>query len=168
MPRKSLKRTTELKEVPSPAEPRELQLGPRTFVIAPMASRGGSRAYDDAADFTIAALPLLQRMFTMAMASTIEQAQGSSAHDVVGGMVAAISDQDIAGLIREMRDHMAYLGMLACRGTDPAITEDEVKELAGSPLSDQLAEIVFTQIAADGLFDKVISLGAGFSLAGRA
>ena len=52
----------EIPEQPVPFEPIELPLGNRTFTIAPMASRGGAESYDDAADFTVAAIPLVTRM----------------------------------------------------------------------------------------------------------
>lgn len=154
---------------PFPFQPVELPLGNRKFTIAPIASRGGEESYDDAADFTIAAIPLVTRMFNMAVAQQYTAGVNTSAdaNEALSNVVHSIGDQDMLGLVRDMRESMAYLGMIACKNTDPNITEAEVKALSGGPLSPELTQIVFTQIMADRILDTVIGLGAGFALNGK-
>lgn len=161
-----------LETPPEPAKPKEfepvdLPLGDRTFTIAPIARRGGARAYDDSADFTIAAMPLLNRMIQMALAGTLDLGLSEDAptpERVANEAILSLAEQDMAGLVREMKGTLPYLAMIACRGSDPRITEDDVKALAGSPLNPELTEIVFQQIQAERLLETVLTLGTGFAL----
>jgi hypothetical protein len=157
-------------EVPPPAPfvPVELPLGGRMFTVAPISTRGGVRAYDDSADFAVEAMPLISRLFTLAMAGQMEVAMGDPAKPeaVVAELVENLGEQDMIGLVREMRSKLPYLAMLACKGSDPEITENQIKELAGSPLNPELTNIVFTQIMADRLLETMLGLGAGFGVKG--
>jgi hypothetical protein len=155
-------------QAPVPFKPVDLPLGGRTFTIAPIAGRGGVRAYDDSADFAVEAMPLISRLFSLAMAGQMEIAMGDPGKPevVVAELVENLGEQDMIGLVREMRARLPYLAMIACRGTDDAITEDQVKELAGSPLNPELTNIVFTQIMADRLLETMLGLGAGFGIKG--
>ncbi len=65
-------------EQPAKFEPVDLPLGDRIFTIAPMASRGGEQSYDDSADFTVAAIPLVTRMFNMAVAQSYSAGESTS------------------------------------------------------------------------------------------
>lgn len=153
---------------PVPFTPVELPLGDRRFTIGPIASRGGVRAYDDSADFAVEAMPLISRLFSLAMAGQMELSVGNPERpeQVVHDLVENLGEQDMIGLVREMRSRLPYLAMIACRGTDPEISEDQIKELAGSPLNPELTNIVFTQIMADRLLETMLGLGAGFGIKG--
>lgn len=162
--------TPVMPDVPVKFEPVELPLGDRTFTIAPISARGTAEAYDDAADFTVAAIPLVTRMFNMAVSQSytagVVKPEGAG-REALADVIHSIGDQDMIGLARDMRDSMAFLGMIACKNTDPEITEDQVKALSGGPLNPELTQIVFTQIIADKILDTVIGLGAGFALNGN-
>ena len=157
-------------EKPATFEPVELPLGDRMFTIAPIASRGGKEAYNDSADFTTAAIPLVTRMFNMAVAQQYTAGVNTdrSEQDMLADVIHSVGDQDMVGLVRDMQASMAYIGMIACKSTDTDITEDDVKSLSGGPLNPELTQIVFTQILADRILDTVIGLGAGFAISPHA
>jgi hypothetical protein len=153
-----------LPEEPEEFEPVELALGDRVFLIGPISKRGGAQAYDDSADFAVEAMPMISRLFSLAIhgQADVRASVEKPSEVIVAEMVQNLGEQDMLGLVREMRSRLPYLAMLACRGADPDITEDQIKELAGSPLNPELLAIVFTQIMADRLLETMLGLGAGF------
>lgn len=156
-------------ERPEEFTPREMPLGDRRFTIAPIARRGGVAAYDQAADFMMEAMPLLQRLLGQAAISdapVFDEIDTERSDETAAALMATLAATDLRGVVREMRDTLPVLARLACAGTDPEITVDEIKALAGSPLSTELLAIVMAQIEADRILEMTVGLGGGFAFGG--
>lgn len=153
-------------EMPKPFEPREMALGDRTFLIAPISKRRTPTSFDDAGDFALEAIPLIKRMFGMVMTGNLDlelKDEDISNQNAIMNLITTANEQEFESLMRDMKNRLPRLVSMACQ-----ISIQEVKELAGSPLNTQLLEIAFAQIMADNILESVLGLTAGFGLSGSA
>jgi hypothetical protein len=160
-------------EEPKPVEAQTKMLGGREFVISPICERDDvDQAFEDQSEFAILAIPVIQRIFGLAMTAAtetgLEEANDPTAF--AREMVLSLHEQNIEDLLRDFKDRLPELATIACRGSEPNITVSDVKRLSlkgGGLLNKELSEIVWTQIGAENLIAQALALLSDFSGVGK-
>lgn len=165
MPRKRITtpdvNAPEIPPMPDPFAPVEMHLGERVFMIAPIKERRSDTSFDDSAEFTILALPLVRRMIEMSMTAQAPSVDpNASDADKLGDVLLGLSESNMEGFIRDMQTRLPKLAVYACKASDPAITAQDIKNLAKGPLDPELFNLVIRQVIAEGILGGMGNVAA--------
>ena len=139
----------------APVEAITFTLGGREFEIAPIGTRGTAEAYDDAGDFADLILPMMKQIL-----ESVERAGAAASAETLAAMtplqqvteiLGICEDTGVLAMLREFRPVLPKLAAIAARGTDPTITENDIRKLAGSPYNPEVMTAIILQAAAEDI-----------------